>query len=155
MSTSAKKRPTRTRKALPTIGWREWLALPDFDIDAIKAKVDTGARSSALHAHGLRIEGRAGGEYALFDIHPIQRRSVPSRSVEALVIDHRTVTSSGGQRELRPVIVTDVEMMGRRFSIEVTLTRRDTMGFRMLLGRQAIRRRFLVDPGRSFLGGKR
>ncbi len=141
-------------RTLRTIGWREWVALPSFGIDAIKAKVDTGARSSALHAHGLRIEQRNGVDVATFAIHPRQRSASPSHSVEAPVAGWRHVTSSGGHRELRPVIVTTVELMAIEWPIELTLTRRDAMGFRMLLGRRAVRRRFLVDPGRSFLAGR-
>ena len=139
---------------LPVVGWREWLAIPPFGVATIKAKIDTGARSSALHAHGLRFTERDGEEFALFEIHPIQRKSFPSYPVEAAVIDRRKVTSSGGHHEVRPVIVVEVEFMDNRWPIEVTLAKRDTMGFRMLLGRQAIRRRFVVDPGRSYLGGK-
>ncbi|NNC41286.1 MAG: ATP-dependent zinc protease [Acidimicrobiia bacterium] len=139
---------------LPVIGWREWLAIPQFGVAAIKAKIDTGARSSALHAHGLSFVERDGQELALFEIHPIQRKSSPSYPVEATVIDRRKVTSSGGHQEIRPVIAVEVEFMDRRWPIEVTLAKRDTMGFRMLLGRQAIRRRFVVDPGRSYLGGR-
>lgn len=138
----------------PVLGWREWLALPEFGVPAIKVKVDTGARSSALHAHNLRLVQRGGEEYALFEVRPLQRKSTPSYEVEAVVVDRRKVTSSGGHQEIRPVIVVDVEIMGNRWPIEVTLTKRDSMGFRMLLGRQAIRRRFVVDPGRSFLGGR-
>lgn len=139
---------------LQIIGWREWIGLPVLGVPAIKAKVDTGARSSALHAYGLRIERREGEEIAVFDIHPLQRRSSPSIRVEAVVVDHRKITSSGGHHETRPVVVTNLDLMDQVWPIEVTLTRRDTMGFRMLLGRQAIRRRFAVDPGRSYLGGK-
>ena len=138
----------------PVLGWREWLALPEFGVPAIKVKVDTGARSSALHAHNLRMVQRGGEAYALFEVRPLQRKSTPSYEVEAVVVDRRKVTSSGGHQEIRPVIVVDVEIMGNRWPIEVTLTKRDSMGFRMLLGRQAIRRRFVVDPGRSFLGGR-
>lgn len=147
------ERQTRTSGGLPVIGWREWLALPDFGIAAVKAKVDTGARSSALHAHGLSFEMRDGEEMALFEIHPVQRKPAPSFCVEAVVVDRRRVTSSGGQQEIRPVIIAQVELMDRKWPIELTLTRRDAMGFRMLLGRQAVRRRFVVDPGRSYLGG--
>jgi len=148
------ERQTKTSRDLPVIGWREWLALPDFGIAAVKAKVDTGARSSALHAHGLRFEMRDGVEIALFEIHPVQRKSTPSLSVEAVVVDRRRITSSGGQQEIRPVIIAQVELMERKWPIELTLTKRDAMGFRMLLGRQAVRRRFVVNPGRSYLGGR-
>lgn len=148
----AASRPDKSR--LPVLGWREWLAIPELGVSAIKAKVDTGARSSALHAHGLQFTERDGEQYALFEIHPLQRKSAPSHLVEAQVIGHRQVTSSGGHQEVRPVIIVEIGLMDRSWPIELTLTRRDSMGFRMLLGRQAIRRRFVVDPGRSYLGGR-
>lgn len=149
---SAAHQPIGNR--LPVLGWREWLALPELGVSAIKVKVDTGARSSALHAHGLRFTQRDGEQYAVFEIRPLQRKSTPSFSVEAQVIDRRKVTSSGGHQEIRPVIVVEIEIMDHRWPIEVTLTKRDAMGFRMLLGRQAIRRKFIVDPGRSYVGGR-
>ena len=104
---------------LPVLGWREWLALPEFGVPAIKVKVDTGARSSALHAHNLRMVQRGGEECALFEVRPLQRKSTPSYEVEAVVVDRRKVTSSGGHQEIRPVIVVDVEIMGNRWPIEV------------------------------------
>lgn len=145
---------SKQKGPLPVIGWREWIALPDFSVVAIKVKVDTGARSSALHAYGLRFERRNGEQIAVFEIHPVQRKAKPSIRAEAVVREWRKVTSSGGHHEVRPVVVTDVELLGRTWPVEVTLTSRDSMGFRMLLGRQAVRRRFVVDPGRSFVGGR-
>jgi len=150
----ASRRPARAD--LPIIGWREWVALPALGIPRIKAKVDTGARSSALHAFDLeRYRDEEGREMIRFQAHPIQRSG--ERAVEVVVelADRRRVRSSSGEATLRPVVVTDLELMGRRFPVEITLVRRDLMGFRMLLGRQAIRRRFLVDPGASFRGGNR
>lgn len=151
MSSTPKRVSSRAR---PVIGWREWVALPDCGVPAIKAKIDTGARSSALHAYGLTTYFRDELEYVRFEVHPIQRHSVPSVAVDAQIVERRRVTSSGGHQQLRPVVVLDIELLGHRWPIEVTLTRRDSMGFRMLLGRQAIRRRFVVDPGRSYLGGR-
>jgi hypothetical protein len=135
----------------PTVGWREWVALPDLDVARIKAKVDTGARSSALHAFDIeRIRmGRKPG--VRFSLHPRQRSSRPVVVAEALLVDERWVRSSSGKQTFRPVIVTPVRLGRQIWEIEVTLVQRDMMGFRMLLGRQAIRRRFLVDPGRSYL----
>lgn len=134
------------------IGWREWLALPELGVPRIKVKVDTGARTSALHAFDLERFERDGRAMVRFEAHPLQRDDTVRIPVEAELVDRRTVRSSTGDETLRPVIETAVELMGRRWTIELTLVRRDPMGFRMLLGRQAVRRRFLVDPGRSYLG---
>ena len=146
----------RKTKTLPVIGWREWISLPALGIDAIKAKVDTGARTSSLHAFNLHLQERDGRQVACFVVHPAQRSTRNSVTVEAEVVDHRIVRNpgGGGREELRPVIATEVEIGGRRWPIEITLTSRDEMGFRMLLGRQALRRRFVVDAGRSFINGR-
>ncbi len=139
------------KKALPIIGWREWLSLPDLDLENIKAKVDTGARSSALHAFDLRAFTAGGVPWVHFRVHPMQHGG-PTVEAEAEIIDMRRVLNPGGRRELRPVIRTRVVLADKRWEIDVTLTPRWGMGFRMLLGRQAVRRHFLVDPGRSFFG---
>lgn len=146
----------RTSKHPPgTLGWREWAALPDLGVTAIKAKLDTGARTSSLHAFGLERYSKDGIDMVRFEVHPRQRSASGSHEVEAVVIDERWVKNSGGQRELRPVIETTVLIGDEKWPIELTLTRRDEMGFRMLLGRQALRGRILVDPGRSFRAGRR
>jgi len=137
------------------IGWREWVALPDLGVEAIKVKVDTGARTSSLHAFDLEEVERDGRTFVRFEIHPRQRASRPVIPVELPLVARRKVRDSGGKAELRPVVETTVELMGRSWPIEITLTRRDAMGFRMLLGRQATRHRFVVDPGGSYYGGKR
>lgn len=139
---------------LPRIGWREWLSLPALGVDAIKAKVDSGARSSSLHVYRLQRFRRDGLEYVRFHVHPMQRDNRTSIAAEAQVVEHRRVRSSGGHETIRPVIVTEIELLGRRFAAEITLARRDAMGFRMLLGREAVRGRFVIDPGRSYLGGR-
>jgi hypothetical protein len=138
----------------PQIGWREWLALPELGIIAIKAKVDTGARSSALHAFDLEPFTESGRPMVRFKVHPLQRNLEVTVEAIAEVVDHRMVRSSHGEESLRPVILTSVELLGQRFEVELTLVRRDAMGFRMLLGRQAIRRRFVVDPGCSYRNGR-
>jgi hypothetical protein len=133
------------------IGWREWVALPDLGVQAIKAKVDTGARSSALHAFDLEHFDRHGVDMVRFQAHPIQRDDRHIVIAEAVLLEERLVRNSGGQEELRPVIQTPVQVGGHIWSIELTLTNRDVMGFRLLLGRQAVRRRYLVDPEHSYL----
>jgi len=146
--------PTTRRPPLPTIGWREWVTLPELGIGALKAKVDTGARSSALHAFDIEkfmIDGRP---MVAFSVHPVQRDSQRVLKVHAELIDERVVTNSGGQASERPVIMTHVSWLGVAWPIELTLVRRDLMGFRLLLGRQAVRHRFVVDPGGSYLGGR-
>lgn len=141
----------RTKKSTPVIGWREWVALPALGIPAIKVKADTGARTSALHAFNLTtIEGE-GVVMVRFDVHPFQRSARDTVTVEAPLLDERYVRNSGGQLELRQVIRTSVALQGRQWQIDLTLTNRDAMGFRMLLGREALRGKFLVDPSRSYL----
>lgn len=137
------------------IGWREWIALPELGVPEIKAKIDTGARSSALHVFDVEVVRRRGKHVVRFTVHPYQRDTRTTIVAEAELLEYRKVKSSGGHETVRPVILTDVELAGRRWPIELTLASRDTMGFRMLLGRQAIRDRFVVDPGHSFLTGKR
>lgn len=137
------------------IGWREWVALPDFGVPRIKAKVDTGARTSVLHAFRTHEFVEADTLWARFEIHPEQRSSRDSRTVIAPVVEHRRIRSSNGTVQNRPVIRTTLEILGQQFTIDLTLTNRDEMGFRMLIGRAALRRRFLVDPTRSYYGGGR
>ncbi|MGW8282510.1 MAG: ATP-dependent zinc protease family protein [Gemmatimonadota bacterium] len=139
---------------MPVIGWREWVGLPDFGIASIKAKVDTGARSSSLHAYDMRRFRRNGTDWVGFEIHPIQRNSNVSIDAEAPILEYRSVRSSSGKAAVRPVIVADVELLGLRWPVELTLASRDEMGFRMLLGREAIRQRFVVDAGKSYRGGR-
>lgn len=132
------------------VGWREKIKLPDLDVGAIKAKVDTGARTSALHAADIKFSRRGNKRFVRFTVHPKQRSTKGAISARAEVIDERMVRNSGGKQELRPVIQTTVEILGQQWLIELTLTSRDMMGFRMLLGREALRGRALVDPGHSF-----
>ncbi|WP_035994398.1 ATP-dependent zinc protease [Leptolyngbya sp. KIOST-1] len=133
------------------IGWREWVALPGLGVPAIKAKIDTGARSSALHAFDVERFEQAGRAMVRFQAHPLQRNDDYLITAVAVLLEEREVRNSGGQAELRPVIETQVQVGQAVWTIELTLTNRDEMGFRMLLGRQAVRRRYLVDPGRSYL----
>lgn len=136
---------------LPLIGWRERLALPDLSVASVKAKIDTGARSSALHAEEIELFEREGEAFVRFKVHPSQSSQTKFITTEAKLLDIRSVKSSSGQAEYRPVIETTVSTKHHQWTVELTLTNRDLMGFRMLLGRQAIRRRFLVDSGQSYL----
>jgi hypothetical protein len=139
---------------LPVIGWREWVSLPELGIGRIKVKVDTGARSSSLHAYDLEYVEVRGKRLVRFKVHPLQRDSHTVIEAEAELLEVRGVRNSGGKLEHRPVIVTAVELMGELWPIELSLTRRDVMGFRMLLGRQAVRGRFTIDPSRSYYDGR-
>ncbi len=143
------------RADLRPIGWREWLGLPSLGVERIKAKVDTGARTSSLHAFEMESFELEGEPWIRFSIHPHQRSDRDEVRVEAPLHDRRTVRPSTGRAQERPVIKIPAILGGVTWDIEVTLVRRDMMGFRMLLGRQAIRGRFVIDPGRSYLMGKR
>lgn len=144
-----KKKAPQTQRLV--IGWREWVSLPQLEIPRVKVKVDTGARTSSLHAVNLKFHKRGDETWVTFLIHPLQDTSQGSVKAEALVVDERNVKSSNGHTELRPVIQTDLTMGANTWPIELTLTSRDMMGFRMLLGREATRGKVLIDPGRSFL----
>jgi hypothetical protein len=143
----------RIRK-YPIIGWREWVALPGLEIAQIKAKVDTGARTSALHAFCLNPFQSNGKDKISFDIHPFQHNTDAVITCVADVVDKRSVTDSGGHEEERFVIETPITIAGQTWSIEITLTERENMLFRMLLGRSALRKRFIVNPARSFVTTK-
>ena len=146
--------PPVPRRALPMIGWREWVALPELGAATVKAKIDTGARTSALHAFSLHPFERDGATWVRFTIHPFQRDAHTRIATEAPLSGYRMVRNTSGRQEHRPTIVTAVRLLGITWPIELTLARRDEMGFRMLLGRSAVRRRFLIDPGRSYIGGR-
>jgi hypothetical protein len=128
--------------------------LPGIDVEWIKVKLDTGARSSAIHAFDIHELTRDGESWVRFSIHPWQRSREDSVDVELPIHDRRRVRSSTGHVQERYVVLIDVTLLDRTVTAEVTLTSRDQMGFRMLIGREALRRGFLVDPGRSYLGGR-
>ncbi|RAL20786.1 ATP-dependent zinc protease [Lujinxingia litoralis] len=136
------------------IGWREWVRIPELGSWPVKAKVDTGARSSALHAEKIEFFEREGQAWVRFEVQPHQRSVRDAAAAEFPLHDRRMVRSSSGHEELRAVIRPQIQVLGKRFAIELTLTNRDEMGFRMLLGREALKGRFLVDPNASFLGGR-
>lgn len=136
---------------LTIIGWREWVALPELGITRIKAKVDTGARTSALHAFKLNPYKDKGVQKIRFSIHPIQHNQVTAIDCDAVVTDSRWVTDSGGHREKRYVIQTPCVFGQTTHDIELTLTNRDSMLFRMLLGRTGLKNHFVVHPAASFL----
>ena len=141
-------------KARTIIGWRECIGLPDFGIEDIKAKVDTGARTSAIHAFRIKRFTKDGEDWVRFKIHPRQRRRKPEIECEAKVVDVRAVTSSNGQRERRVFIKTRLKVGPYLFPAEISLANRDEMGFRMLIGRQALKKRFIVDSSSSYTLGR-
>lgn len=143
------------KKMLPVIGWREWASLPDLKISSIKIKTDTGATTSALHADNIQIKRSGRKKFVHFVVHPIQASLKTEVHCKAEMIEQRLVKCSNGQKSLRPVIESFIKIGEFSWPIEITLVNRDVMGFRMLLGRQAIADRFLVNPSHSFLIGKR
>lgn len=139
----------------PLIGWREWVSLPSLNIDAIKVKVDTGAKTCALHAYYIEPYKKDGEDWVHFGIHPLQNNNTKEVKCHARLVDKRKVTDSGGHSENRFVIMTTVLIGTHSFDVEVTLTDRESMRFRMLLGRNALNGRFIVNSEKSFLLGKK
>jgi hypothetical protein len=143
-----------TKNSAQLIGWREWLALPDIGLPGIKAKIDTGARTSALHAYFVEPFQQDRVDFVRFGVHPLLRKPDLVRICQAPVKECRQVTDSGGHREERYVIETTIQLGRFSSTIELTLTNRDTMKFRMLLGRSALQQMgVLVDSTRSYLLG--
>lgn len=139
----------KKKKALDTIGWREWVSFPELGIKTIKAKIDTGARTSALHVSHIKIV--KGTNIVKFRIHPVQRRARPMIEASAKMVSRREIKSSNGELSVRPVIRTKIKIGEDVYPIELSLVNRDLMGFRLLLGRSALKNRFIVDSGKSFL----
>lgn len=139
---------------LVIIGWREWVSLPGLGISRIKAKIDTGARSSCLHAFDIERFEQDGNSFVRFKVHPVQRHDEITVCCQAAIHDIRSVRSSSGEASDRIVIQTVVRWLGETWSVDLTLADRSEMGFRMLVGREAVRGRMLVDPSRSYFGGR-
>jgi hypothetical protein len=142
------------RKPLQSIGWRERVSFPEFGVVGVKAKVDSGAQTSSIHAFRPRYSQREDGEWISFEIHPRRRSRKDAVRVSAKVKTHRWIRSSNGKRELRPVIETTMSVAGEEFIAELTLANRHLMAYRMILGRSAMRGRFIIDPGKSYLFGE-
>lgn len=136
------------------LGWREWCALPELGIPAIKAKVDTGAKTSCLHTFSIESYNVDGADYVRFKVHPLQNNDQVILECTAPVKDERIVSDSGGHKELRYIIDTTVLIGDKSRLIEMSLTNRDSMRFRMLLGRRAMEENTVVDPAASYLNGK-
>ncbi len=136
------------------VGWQEWCALSTLDIPYIKAKIDTGAKTSALHAFNISSFIHRNQKWVEFDVHPLQSTSKVNKRCRALVLDEREVMSSTGHKETRYVIMTELTLGMLTYSIELTLSNRDPLKFRMLLGREALQHKFLVDPAHKLLLGR-
>jgi len=136
------------------VGWREWCALPALNLPAIKAKLDTGAKTSALHAYDIERYRKRNKELVKFCIHPIQGNRQIVVCSQSEIIDQRTITSSNGHREHRYVILENVQLGHMTWPIELTLSNRDPLKFRMLLGRDALKHRVIINPARSFCQGR-
>ena len=136
------------------VGWREWVRMPDVGVAWIKAKIDTGARTSAIHAFDQQEIDLNGERWVRFSVHPWQATDEDAVTVERPLVEMRTVRSSSGHAEERPLVHLPLILSGRSVTAEVTLSRRDEMGFRMLVGREALEQGFLVDPAHSYAGGR-
>ncbi len=144
-----------TKKEKMLIGWREWCALDKLGIPAIKAKIDTGAKTSALHADNIEVFKKNGEDYIKFIVHPIQKNSDITSYCEAKIKDRRFITSSNGEREKRYVIETTFKIGNTLFTSDMTLTTRYGMTYRMLLGKDAlIAGKFMIDVTKSYIAGK-
>lgn len=147
-------RVVKTSHSNTLTGWREWVSLPDAGVDWIKAKIDTGARTSSLHAFDVVEFEREGEAWVRFRVNPWQDTNADATIVECPIHDRREVRSSSGHAQARLVVLLAIRIVDQLVVSEVTLSKRDEMGFRMLIGREALRRGFIVDPARSFLGGR-
>ena len=154
MSQPVSSAPSADGSARVVVGWREWVALPQAGLDWVKAKIDTGARSSSIHAFDLEAFDVDGEQHVRFGIHPWQRSDEDHVELTLPVLDRREVRSSNGATEQRYAVAMDVTLAGRTITTVMTLSNRDEMGFRMLIGREALERGFLVDSSLSYAGGR-
>ena len=152
MAAVKKGKAARSQRAV--IGWREWAAFPDLGVERINAKIDTGAKSSAIHALKVREIDIDGEAHAAFFLHPLQGRGKPQIACCEPIVDRRVIRSSNGQEEARLVIRTRLAMGDRVWKIELTLADRDAMGYRLLIGRDALGRKYLVNPAASYALGR-
>lgn len=136
------------------VGRNEWCQLPDLHVPAIKAKIDTGAKTSAIHAFDIKTITRKGKKYVHFTIHPIQGNNTVAINCKSCIIDERLVMSSNGHKESRYVIATSLKIGEQVWNIELTLSNRDPLRYRMLLGREALNNRVLIDPSLSLNQGR-
>jgi ribosomal protein S6--L-glutamate ligase len=146
--------PQTIPNSILSIGWQEWVCLPNLHLPLIKAKIDTGAKTSALHASNISEFWHGSQKWVQFDVHPLQRNNHYTVNCSAKVIDERVVTNSSGSQELRYVIKTPMLLGPNAWEIELTLTQRHDMTFRMLLGREALRHRVIIDLAHVCLQGK-
>jgi hypothetical protein len=144
---------TDTEQSQAILGWREWVTLPELNLEHIKAKIDTGARSSALHAFAIEPYRKQNQRWVMFAIHPEQNNTELVIECHAAIKDRRMVSDSGGHKQRRYVIETQLLLGSAIISAEMTLTNRDSMLFRMLIGRTTLNDRFLIDPSASFCQG--
>ena len=154
VKTKNKTRKKRVRKPLALLGWREWISLPDLDVDKISAKVDTGAYTSSLYATHIKVFERDGNEFAKFRVIYGKPGKRKFSTTQAPLVGFRKIKSSTGETEERPVIKTSVCIMGQCWKSEITLTSRQSMQFPMLLGRACLKKRFIVDPSRANLSAE-
>ncbi|RYZ74643.1 MAG: ATP-dependent zinc protease [Proteobacteria bacterium] len=135
------------------IGWREWVSLPGLGLPVIRAKVDTGAKTSSIHAFNIEPYFDRGRLRVCFQIHPLRTRSDLIVTCHADVVDYRSVSDSGGHREKRYVILTTLVLGEVELPIELTLANRESMTHKMLIGRAAMKH-LMIDPSHAFLLGK-
>lgn len=147
---------SRTRKKpLTEIGWREWVAFPEYGVAQIKAKIDTGAKTSAVHAFRINEMHVNGAPHVEFFLHPEQKRRQPEMQCIAPIKDKRLIKSSNGQVQERIIVSTLLAIAGEEWTIDLSLSNRDEMGFRLLLGRDALRNKVIIHPGKSYMLGRR
>lgn len=145
---------SRTKSPL-LVGWREWAMLPTLCDEPILAKIDTGAKTSAVHAYRVREVTRDGRPHVEFYLHPVQKERRPEIYCLEPIYGRRSVRSSNGAEQERIVIVVPLRLGRRKWPIELTLANRDDMGFRLLIGRDALGKRVVIDPARSYMLGRR